>query len=896
MLWRDLKVFQVFGANTDVGKTIIATLLCRVLQRRAPTNPLLYLKPVSAGPQHEADDVHITRFAPGVIAKCISQFSRPVSPHLAARLEDGTAKPTTEDDPIVSQVKQILSQHARGGGRHALLETAGGVLSPAPSGTPQADVYRPLRLPTILIGDSNLGGISTTMSAFESLHIRGYDVDAVALFDNAKWANAEYLYNHFQKYNVPTFALPMPPTKLESDVEDQAVLSQYYDQASLTRTLADMVEVLHKKHFERISKLISMKAEADEVLWHPFRQHRLPAEIIAIDAAYGDAFDAYRERSKDIPQSHKSSTSGSSITDPSPLGQPLLTPLFDGSASWWTQGLGHGNPDLALTAAHAAGRYGHVMFAHAVHQPALDISSTLLSTLKNPRLSRTFFTDNGSTGMEVAVKMALRASSARYDWDKTKDNIEILGLSGSYHGDTIGVMNCSEPNVFNEKVDWHRPWGFWFDPPQVSLTQGKWQVAIPESMKDHTITSSRQYDNLGAIFDYSQRESDAKAYEQHILSRLEDLIHKQKRKFGALIMEPILMGAGGMIFVDPLFQRMLIQTIRANTDLFTSTSNVSYHPDSRRDNWTGLPVIADEVFTGLYRLGRGSSSSFLSSDAFSNILENDIAPDICVNAKLLTGGLLPLAITTASEPIFETFLSDRKQDALLHGHSYTAHAIGCAVADRSLKEIKKLDEGAVWSEYKDAWKYSAVTSTTHRHHHHQHHTPPPWRPTPTSNTSNPTSSPPPNPSPNQRSPTFSFFSPTFLTTLSHHPKISSCFAIGTVLAMTVNSSPTPPHSPSSSSAPLSSIPSGSSPSTSQPPQSKGYTSTASASLQQALLNITTHPSSSRSSTGTEPNDVVDEPMKIHSRVLGDVLYIMTSLTTTPETVGRIEWTILQALG
>ena len=876
MLWRDLKVFQVFGANTDVGKTIISTLLCRALQRRAPTNPLLYLKPVSTGPQSEADDVHITKFAPGVISRCISQFSNPVSPHIAARLNNGTGQPVTEDEAIVDQVKQILSQHARGGGRHALLETAGGVLSPAPSGTPQADVYRPLRLPTILIADSKLGGISTTVSAFESLHVRGYDVDAVALFDDTKWGNAGYLHDHFQKYNVQTFALPIPPARLESHADDQAVLSQYYDETSLARNLTGMVEALHKKHFERISKLISMKAEADEVLWHPFRQHRLPADIIAIDAAYGDAFDAYRERSKDVSQIHKSGTSSSSITDPSPLGQPLLTPLFDGSASWWTQGLGHGNPDLALTAAHAAGRYGHVMFAHAVHQPALDISYTLLSTLRNPRLSRTFFTDNGSTGMEVAVKMALRASSARYGWDKTTDNIEILGLSGSYHGDTIGVMNCSEPNVFNEKVDWHRPWGFWFDPPQVSLKQGKWQVEVPESMKSHETKPTPKYDDLAAIFDYSKREDDAKSYEEHILSRLNDLIYKQKRKFGALIMEPILMGAGGMIFVDPLFQRTLIRTVRANTDLFALTSDTSRHTDSRSDNWTGLPVIADEVFTGLYRLGRGSSSSFLSSDAFSNILENDIAPDICVNAKLLTGGLLPLAITTASEPIFETFLSDRKQDALLHGHSYTAHAIGCAVADRSLKEIEMLDEGAVWAVYKDAWNYSAATSTTsghnhvHHHHHHHHH----------QHNSRPSQS-------DERSPTFSFFSPTFLTTLSHHPNISSCFAIGTVLAMTVNSSaaPAPTHSPPSSALP------GSSPSTTQSSQSKGYTSTASASLQQALLNISTQ----SSATPTETIDEVDQPMKIHSRVLGDVLYIMTSLTTTPETVRRIEQSILQAL-
>lgn len=85
MLWRDLKAWQVYGANTNAGKTIVSTVLCKALQRRAPTNGVLYLKPVSTGPQDEADDRHISRFAPGVVSKCISQFSEPVSPHLAAR-------------------------------------------------------------------------------------------------------------------------------------------------------------------------------------------------------------------------------------------------------------------------------------------------------------------------------------------------------------------------------------------------------------------------------------------------------------------------------------------------------------------------------------------------------------------------------------------------------------------------------------------------------------------------------------------------------------------------------------------------------------------------------------------------------------------------------------------
>jgi dethiobiotin synthetase/adenosylmethionine--8-amino-7-oxononanoate aminotransferase len=99
------------------------------------------------------------------------------------------------------------------------------------------------------------------------------------------------------------------------------------------------------------------------------------------------------------------------------------------------------------------------------------------------------------------------------------------------------------------------------------------------------------------------------------------------------------------------------------------------------------------VFTGLFRLGRFSSSSFLQ-----------INPDISVHAKLLTGGLVPLCTTLASESIYNAFLGSEKRDALLHGHSYTAHPVGCHVANTSLKALMELDTGGAWDEYKTDWR------------------------------------------------------------------------------------------------------------------------------------------------------------------------------------------------
>lgn len=139
--------------------------------------------------------------------------------------------------------------------------------------------------------------------------------------------------------------------------------------------------------------------------------------------------------------------------------------------------------------------------------------------------------------------------------------------------------------------------------------------------------------------------------------------------------------------------------VRRSADLFSHSSKAgkraSPPADTDATDWSGLPIIFDEVFTGLFRLGRFTSSSFLKVD-----------PDISVHAKLLTGGLVPLATTVASESIFHTFSSDDKTDALLHGHSYTAHPIGCQVAVESLKELLAMERNGKWDWAKRSTEHS----------------------------------------------------------------------------------------------------------------------------------------------------------------------------------------------
>ena len=391
----------------------------------------------------------------------------------------------------------------------------------------------------MLVGDHKLGGIATSLSAYESLTLRGYDIDCVVLLQDQTYHNADYLTEVFYKHGVETFSIPPPPERADSEDADHVAMMEYYEVASRQGTVDKVISLLEKKHQSRLDSLQSSAKRADEKIWHPFTQHQLraPEDIMVIDSANDDFFQISKSGTGTVNVDSTSSQSGRDSS--------VLEPVFDGSASWWTQGLGHGNVNLTLSAAYAAGRYGHVMFAGAVHEPALAISELLLNNLGNQRLEKVFFSDNGSTGMEVAVKMALRAACDRYGWGKS-DNIHILGLSGSYHGDTIGVMNCSEPSVFNEKVDWHRPSGFWFDPPQVKMKEGTWVVEMPAGMGNAASSRTQGFDSLEDVFDLERREN---VYDEYIKETLNNLCQTRGIKFGALIIEPVIMGAGGMIFV-----------------------------------------------------------------------------------------------------------------------------------------------------------------------------------------------------------------------------------------------------------------------------------------------------------------------------------------------------------
>ncbi|TKX24587.1 aminotransferase class-III-like protein 1 [Elsinoe australis] len=826
LLWDNFNVFQIFGANTGVGKTIVSTLLAKRFGKINST--AFYLKPVQTGSDESIDSRHLKQYATNLTQKTLFRWGPPVSPHLAARY----GGPASDDKTILEAVHDELVREGRQGRRFAIVETAGGVLSPAPSGTLQADLYRPLRLPALLVGDHRLGGIGATISAWESLRIRGYDVAGLLMFKDEIYENSDYLVKHFQRQDpdLPIALIDQPPPMSSDNVLDGFNMRRYYEKACRTQDLIDFEIALLENVEARKTKLTNLANRAHQTIWHPFMQHteRSPDTIFAIDSAHGDYFQAVRRRDGD--SSHES----------------LLGPAFDGSASWWTQGLGHGNPNLALTAAYAAGRYGHVMFANAAHEPAVSLAERMLarndlnrdSTQRPPsKQTRAFYSDNGSTGMEVAVKMALKAATKRYGW-QPDDHVEVVGLKGSYHGDTIGAMDLSEGNIYNEKVEWYTGKGHWLDFPKITLKNGKWRSTPPPGTED-VYGAPVEFDDLNQVFDLEERKPYVKRCVEVIRKMLEHLVSRG-HKLGALVIEPVILGAGGMMFVDPAFQKALVNAARSvsqggeqkyfiesqpedqdvdGTTSQTSATTVQEGKRLQKGDWLGMPLITDEVFTGIYRLGKFQSSTLLR-----------IVPDVSVHAKLLTGGVIPLAVTLASESIYSAFLSDDKSDALLHGHSYTAHAMGCEIALASLKQYWNFNQNfegsdsnsdvGRWIPFKKDW--DAWTPSSRERYRLQA-----WR----------------------EDRVWSMWSSDFVHKLSHRDDVDGMFALGSVLAIEIKD-----------------------------PEGAGYASKASIGIREKLLKGVPHLNQA-----------------VHCRILGNVLYFMASMTTTPETIASIQEQIEEAM-
>ncbi len=308
--------------------------------------------------------------------------------------------------------------------------------------------------------------------------------------------------------------------------------------------------------------------------------------------------------------------------------------IFDGVSSWWTSLHGHGHPRLVEAMTRQARTLDHAMFAGFTHEPALLLVARLRQHLP-PALERVFFSDNGSTSVEVALKMTFQAQHQRGEVGR----IKVGALRGAYHGDTLGAVGVGELENFMTSV---------FEP--LLLRCERLDVPV-----DRRRELAPPEDALLQI--ESGRASVRAFFAQHGAS------------LAAFVCEPLVQGAGGMRMWPP----ELLGTLREECDRH------------------GVYLVFDEVMTGFGRTG-----TFLACE------QAGVVPDALCLSKMLTGGLLPLAVTCATDALYRVFWGEPEQHkAFLHGHSYTANPIACAVAAESLlllEETNLLEKATLLGE------------------------------------------------------------------------------------------------------------------------------------------------------------------------------------------------------
>lgn len=619
--------FYIFGANTDIGKTLFSTALCKAaVNQQVKTK---YIKPVQTGYPTDDDATFISTFVDANLFKVVTYaaFPKPISPHLVEE------KNEINDKYIIEKLKQEIEATDAS---FLLIEGAGGVASPSLDGNLQCDLYRKILLPIIFIADSKLGGISTTISSIELAQTRGFEIACILLFEG-EHKNASFLEKHFEN-KIPVLSF----SNLTREINFDTWLKR---EENKFKNVFKLLNEYHADKFKRIDRYLNI---AKENVWWPFTQHQNVNAARYIDSALNDNICFYN------PQNMSSEN------------------VYDAHASWWSQGIGHASVTLMKAACAAAGRYGHVMFPGNIHEPAANLTEKLLNTVGNGWAKRVFFSDNGSTANEIAIKMAFRKTFGK---NKKAENPIILGLKDSYHGDTLAAMDATSPNTFKIMEYWYKPRGYWLDYPKVFMKNKRYIVRLPDS-----ILSDKQEYFLGNkvedVFSFETRNQELYSSYLSFIENHFEFIATNKLNIGACMLEGVVMGSGGMQFVDPLFQKILIDECQKRK----------------------IPVILDEVFTGFWRLGKMTAAQMLN-----------VKPDIACYGKLLTGGLIPMAVTLATEEIFNEFLHDNLSYALLHGHTYTATPVGCNVSYEAIQEMQNtLHFNKEKNELNEIWDVECV--------------------------------------------------------------------------------------------------------------------------------------------------------------------------------------------
>ncbi len=282
--------------------------------------------------------------------------------------------------------------------------------------------------------------------------------------------------------------------------------------------------------------------------------------------------------------------------------------LVDGIASWWTACHGYNHPHIRQAVTEQLGRMPHVMLGGLVHEPALRLAERLAALLPGD-LDRVFFAESGSVAVEVAMKMAIQFWLNRGERGRTR----MVSFRGGYHGDTVATMAVCDPE------------------------EGMHALFAGLLPQHHLADLPRDDDGDAA---------------------LDAFLTAHASGIAALLVEPLVQGAGGMVFHPPDVLRRLRRLVDRH----------------------GLLLILDEIFTGFGRTG-----TLFACEAAG------IVPDIVTLSKALTGGTMALSAAVARRHVFDAFGSEEPSHALMHGPTFMGNPLACAAANASLDLFERED-------------------------------------------------------------------------------------------------------------------------------------------------------------------------------------------------------------
>jgi adenosylmethionine-8-amino-7-oxononanoate aminotransferase len=523
----------ILGTDTDAGKTTLA-----LLWLAAFAHDYEYWKPVETG---ESDTERVRQLVPAAVVHApVARFHEPVAPALAARREGGR---------VPSAAALARSRPAPRPDHRLLIETFGSPLSPLDEKELQVAFVQALAIPTLLVASSAVGAVGRTLQGLAALAGHALQPVAVVLVGQPDPYAAEEIARHGR---VPVFSLSAPAA---------------WDVEVVARTAREQRGVL-----EQVRSLLARGDRAQGVgdllerdrrhVWHPYTSLCEPDPPLVSTGAQDEFIELADGRR-----------------------------VIDAISSWWTILHGHRHPVLMAALRDAAASFDHVHFAGLTHAPAVALAELLLGTAPWAG-GRVFYSDDGSTAVEVALKMAYQYWCHQGEPQRTW----FVGFEGGYHGDTFGAMAVGRDPVFFGQFE---PLLFRAESVHVS----------PDALD---LTLSRHRGQVAAV-----------------------------------IVEPLVQGAGGMRMHTPATLRALFEVAQRHGVLF----------------------IADEVMTGGGRTGRLWAHQAAG-----------IAPDLICAAKTLTGGVMPLAATLAAPRVVAAWETADRSRTFFHGHSFTAHPLACAVA------------------------------------------------------------------------------------------------------------------------------------------------------------------------------------------------------------------------